>query len=407
MSAFVQAIYLPWHPPRRRTRPLKESLQMQVNVQGRKLTLPIPILLAGFFVLIFLFLSMRIGRVSASDIGILINNMTGKVTVRMEPGSFFYNDLISDLHTINKTLRTMRMNKSDNDHVRIKTRDGSDVEMDVEINYRLLLDEKTIREAVLSESGVKATGELRRRFGMDEVEGGEAYERKWVRDFARSVVREVFGELATGEFYNAELRNSKARETEVRLNKLLEPHGLVVTKVVPDTFSFYEDYEKLIRLKKAKEQEVQQQKQGKKTALTDQDKQVAEADAKFKVEIAVIKGQLKKAIIAAEAEAVRIKKESEANAYTTKIGADAEFYQMEREAKALLAQANAEVEALKNLVAALEGQGGLNLVMRQVAEALKRARIQGKPYSTSNTIQKVSVDRAATNAAGATRRGDM
>ena len=373
---------------------------MQVRVQGRTLTLPIPILIAGFLVVIFLFLSMRIGRVSASDIGILINNMTGKVTVKMEPGSFFYNDLISDLHTINKTLRTLRMNKSDKDHVRIKTRDGSDVEMDVEVNYRLLLDEKTIREAVLAESGVKATEDLRRRFGMGEAEGGEAYERKWVRDYARSVVREVFGELETGEFYNAQLRDSKARETEVRLNQLLSPHGLEITKVVPDTFSFYDEYEQLIQLKKAKEQEVEQQKQGKKTALTDQTKQVAEADAKLKVEIAVIKGQLEKAVIAAEGEAVRVQKESEAYAYTTKIGADADFYQMEREAKAVLAQAKAEVEALQNLVAAMEGQGGANLVMRQIAEALQKARIQGKPYSTSNTIQKVSIEDSA---AGATR----
>jgi uncharacterized membrane protein YqiK len=236
---------------------------------------------------------------------------------------------------------------------------------------------------------------------------GEAYERKWVRDFARSVVREVFGELETGEFYNAQLRDSKARETEVRLNELLRPHGLEVTKVVPDTFSFYAEYEELIRLKKAKEQEVEQQKQEKKTALTDQTKQVAQADAQLKVEIAVIKGQLEKAVITAEAEAVRVQKESEAYAYTTKIGADAEFYQMEREAKAVLAQAKSEVEALQNLVAAMKGQGGLNLVMREVAQALQKARIQGKPYSTNNTIQKVSVEGAATNAAGATRRGGM
>jgi regulator of protease activity HflC (stomatin/prohibitin superfamily) len=147
---------------------------MEVRVQGRTMNLPVPILVAGVLVLIVLFMSMRIGRVSASDIGILINNTTGKVTVKMEPGSFFYNDLISDLHTINKTLRTMRMNKSDGDHVRIKTRDGSDVEMDVEVNYRLLLDEKTIREAVLAESGVKSTMNLRQRFGAEEAEGGRS-----------------------------------------------------------------------------------------------------------------------------------------------------------------------------------------------------------------------------------------
>ena len=37
-----------------------------------------------------------------------------------------------------------------------------------------------------------------------------------------------------------------ARQSEAELNRLLNPHGLEVTKVVPDEFHFYTEYEQII-----------------------------------------------------------------------------------------------------------------------------------------------------------------
>jgi len=327
----------------------------------------------------------------------MINNLTGKVTLRMQSGSFFFNDLISDLYTVDKTLHTLRMSAANGEDVRIKTRDGSDVRLDVEVNYSLLMDEKTILSKVLDESGVKTFPVERGQvFGKGgETPHEEAYERKWIRDYSRSIVRQVFGELLTNDFYDAGKRDAKARQTETALNKLLQPHGIEVAKVVPDTFTFYEEYESLIKAKKAADQEVDKQKQDKLTAESEQKKRVAEAEAALKVEVATIKGKLERDQIEAQGEAIKAKKAAEAYSYETKVGADASFYQAERQAKGILAKAKSEATALQNLVKALAGEGGRKLVLRQIAEALRKARIEGLPYATNATIQKVTVDAAA------------
>jgi hypothetical protein len=354
------------------------------------------------------FMAMRLGRVDASDVGVLINNLTGTVTVQMEPGSFFYNGWTTDLHTIDKTLHTLRMRSENGEEVRIKTIDGTDVTLDVEVNYRLLLDEQTIKGKIVPEAGVGHYSDdslhTSSRRGPRVAGLVEAYQAKWIRDYSRSVIRYVFGTLTAEEFYNnATKRDEKARDAEKELNRLLHPHGVDVVKVVPDRFRFYEEYETKIREKKEADQEKEQQLEMAKTAVENQKRQEVEATKTAEVEIENIKGVLQKAKITAEGEAIKLVKEGEAYAYKTKVDADAEFYQAEREAKGILASATAEAEGLTNLVKALSGEGGRNLVLRALADSLRQATIEGIPYSTSSVVQKVAVE-GLVPAAGATSK---
>ncbi len=360
-----------------------------------KMRVPIPFLAALALTLLTLFMSMRIGQVTASEIGVLINNITGKVQVILEPGSFFYNDLTGDLYTIDKTVHTLRMRSDTGDEVRIKTKDGSDVRLDVEINYSLLLDEKTILNSVLPESGVKKVATVihtrgRRRSRTTKIE--EAYQAKWIRDYSRAVVRYVFGSLSTDDFYDATLREEKAREAEKELNRVLGPHGLRITKVLPDKFRFYEEYEEKIREKKEADQEVEKQKELAKAAIERQKKEIVQATKKAEVTIEKTKGELEQQLIEAEAQAVKDSREAEAYAYTRKTKADADYFKAVRDAKAILAAAKAEAESLANMVKALEGEGGRNLVLRSLAAALSKARIEGQPYATNAMIQKVLLE---------------
>ncbi|HMQ23283.1 MAG TPA: hypothetical protein PKE00_12385, partial [Planctomycetota bacterium] len=179
---------------------------------------------------------------------------------------------------------------------------------------------------------------------------------------------------------------------EKELNRLLHPHGIEVLKVVPDKFRFYEEYERKIREKKEANQEAQKQQDLARAALQDQKRQEVEATKTAEVEIERIKGTLERDRIEAESEAIKIRKTAEAYAIKTKIEAEALFYQAEREAKGTLVKAKAEAEALQNLVTALAGEGGRNLVLRELADKLKNASIEGVPYATNALVQKVSVD---------------
>ncbi|MFQ5506971.1 MAG: SPFH domain-containing protein, partial [Planctomycetota bacterium] len=275
---------------------------MDIRFEPRKLPIPITTIVAVVCVLIVGLFSMRLGQVKASQVGILINNVSGKYEVILNPGKFFYNGLLSALYTMDKTRRTLKMLSTDGEEVRIKTSDGSDVNLDVEINYEILKDSKTIASKILPEAGVKkisARAGSRRR-GPASME--EAYQSVWIRDYSRAVVRYIFGNLTTIEFYEAAKRDDKARETERELNRLLEPHGIRVTKVVPDKFRFYEEYERKIREKKEADQEKEKQKELAKAALKSQEYKVVEADKAAEVEIERTRGTLKKQLIAAEAE---------------------------------------------------------------------------------------------------------
>ncbi|MCB9919302.1 MAG: hypothetical protein H6832_12945 [Planctomycetes bacterium] len=242
---------------------------MRVRAGRTNISIPILPALAIFASVLGVFLAMRLGRVDASAIGIRVNNLTGNITLRLEPGSFFYNSLYEDYYQIDKTQKTLQMRSDTSEDVRIKTRDGADVRLDVEVNYRLLLEEPTILQRVIPESGVDKI------FARGDHRGAgnqvlEAYQHKWIRDYSRSIVRYVFGQLSTEEFYESSKRTEKARESEKELNRLLHPHGIDVTKVVPDKFRFYEEYELKIREKKEANQEAEKQQDLARAAVEDQ-----------------------------------------------------------------------------------------------------------------------------------------
>ncbi len=368
---------------------------MDIIINRKPVSIPVLPILTAIAVAILLFMSIRVGRVQGSQIGVLVNNLSGEVTIQMTPGAIVYNGLLTDFDILDNSVQTIRMVAEHGDEVRIKTDDGSDVTMDVEVNYRLIQDANLIRDKVIPESGVTqavsttSSGRGGRRSMSTELV--DAYKAKWVRDYARSVVRYVFGELDTKTFYNAAERDGKTRASVSELNRLLNPHGIEVQQVVPDNFEFYSEFEKLIADTKAADEEVDSQKRKADAALEDQKKQETTATARANVEIATITGDLAKAILISEADAARETKAAEAYAYAQKQGADAGLYDAKNMAQSLLVKATAEAEGVRQLAASLSGDGGKNLVKMEYAKVLENAVINGLPYSTDPRIQKLEI----------------
>ncbi len=368
---------------------------MDIIINRKPVSIPVLPILTAVAVAILLFMSIRVGRVQGSQIGVLVNNLSGEVTIQMTPGAIVYNGLLTDFDILDNSVQTIRMVAEHGDEVRIKTDDGSDVTMDVEVNYRLIQDANLIRDRVIPESGVtqavSATSSGRGGRRSMATELVDAYKAKWVRDYARSVVRYVFGELDTKTFYNAAERDGKTRASVTELNRLLNPHGIEVQQVVPDNFEFYSEFEKLIADTKAADEEVDSQKRKADAALEDQKKQETTATARANVEIATITGDLAKAILISEADAAKETKAAEAYAYAQKQGADAGLYDAKNMAQSLLVKATAEAEGVRQLAASLSGEGGKNLVKMEYAKVLEKAVINGLPYSTDPRIQKLEI----------------
>ncbi len=357
---------------------------MDIVINRRPVSIPILPIVTGIFLVVLAFMSMRIENVEASQIGIMVNNLSGNVDVTTETGAHVYNGLYTDFYLLDNSTQTLRMagDQGRGDQVNVKTDDGSDVSLDVELNYRLVQAPEVIRDVVVSESGLLI------RQGREEV---ERYKLKWVRDYARSVVRYKFGELNTSEFYESDKRDTKARESEAELDRLLMPHGIDVVRVVPEAFSFYAEYETLVKDKQAADQEKDSQEQRANAARETQQLRTTEATAEANVQIARIRGELEKRVLEAQAAASKETLAAEAYAYSVKTAADAEFYKAKNDAQAIVAKATAEAQGLSQLATSLSGSGAANLVKLEYAKALQKATITGIPYAIDPRIQKVEI----------------
>jgi len=326
---------------------------------------------------IFLMVNFRVQRVSGTEVGIKVNNVTGDITVIAESGTNIYNGLLNSFHLLDMTVQRLEMvadpnrgERSNRDDLRIKTVDGSDVFLDLTINYQLRRD---MVEETVTTSGL-----------------GDAYKYKWVRDYSRSVCRAVFGEMTTEEFYDASVRNDKAQEAMIELNLLLKPYGIEVSSVIAEKFSFHAEYEERIRAKKLADQEVEEQISKANAARQNQIFRVVEATKKKEVFLATYSGDMQKLIVEATANAQRDVLDAEAYVIDTQLGADATFYQRDKNSQGILVKAKAEGEALTALANAYQGIGGMNLVRRAYASKVGDMKITGQPFTIESKTERLS-----------------
>jgi regulator of protease activity HflC (stomatin/prohibitin superfamily) len=349
---------------------------MSVNFPNQRSQAPIHPALQGFkgslalllialaVMSIFLVVSFRVQRVSGTEVGIKVNNVTGDITVIEKSGTNIYNGLLNSFHLLDMTVQRLEMvadpnrgERSNRDDLRIKTVDGSDVFLDLTINYQLRRD---MVEETVTTSGL-----------------GDAYKYKWVRDYSRSVCRAVFGEMTTEEFYDASVRNQKAQMAMEELNKLLKSYGIEVSSVIAEKFSFHPEYEERIRAKKLADQEVEEQISKANAARQNQIFRVVEATKKKEVFLATYSGEMQKLIVEATANAERDV-------------LDAKFYQRDKNSQGILVKAKAEGEALTALANAYQGIGGMNLVRRAYASKVGNMKITGQPFTIESKTERLS-----------------
>ena len=346
------------------------------GLQGFKGSLAL-LLIAIAVLTIFLMVNFRVQRVSGTEVGIKVNNVTGDITVIAKSGTNIYNGLLNSFHLLDMTVQRLEMvadpnrgERSNRDDLRIKTVDGSDVFLDLTINYQLRRD--MVKETVTT-SGL-----------------GDAYKYKWVRDYSRSVCRAVFGEMTTEEFYDASVRNQKAQMAMEELNKLLKSYGIDVSSVIAEKFSFHPEYEERIRAKKLADQEVEEQISKANAARQNQIFRVVEATKKKEVFLATYSGEMQKLIVEATANAERDVLDAEAYVIDTQLGADATFYQRDKNSQGILVKAKAEGEALTALANAYQGIGGMNLVRRAYASKVGDMKITGQPFTIESKTERLS-----------------
>jgi len=338
------------------------------------------VLLNCLIVAILLFLAAMersgITHVRENQVGVLVNNLTGSLILKDRVGYHLYIPYLASFYVLDITIQKLELTWAQGPggirrDIKLKTLDGSDVSLDVTINYKL--------DPLKAAEVLQGSGQ------------GMRFAETWMEPFARQVCLATFGELTTEEMYDAKLRNAKAQLTLERLNTLLNPHGINVFAVLPGDFRFYPEYEQVIKDKKLADQKVEEQKAQARAALQDQERQLVEAQYKANAEITRNTGECVFRLIQSRAESDKQKREGDKYYDTTRITADAALYSASAQAVGMRATLLADAEGMEKMRKAMTGKGGIGMVGLEYAKRLQSIRFTGTAVTRDPRIQQFSV----------------
>ena len=164
--------------------------------------------------------------------------------------------------------------------------------------------------------------------------------------------------------------------------------GLDIQSVNAQNFHFHEEYETLIRQRKAADQTLINQKDIRLAELEIKKRMIADAEKLRTTAIAELEGKLATRMLTAKGEATRI---------LTK--AKQEQYQLDREGEIAVANAKLEAEAIKKegeqkakameaLFEAYE-KGGEGLVREALVKFYEGVTVTAKPYAPSDRVDQI------------------
>lgn len=231
------------------------------------------------------------------------------------------------------------------DDITFKTRDGNNVHIDVNVMWRL----DPQKAAFIVSSVGQTIGEIKERL---------------VRPVARSVIRDVFNEITSEEYYHVTVKNKTAAHAREELTKELEPFGIIVDLLQVQQHRFDPEYQAAIDAQKQAEADVQ--------TLSEQQKNMTV--------------QKQSELQAKRAEWNRKKEDALGEAGRIRNEADGYYQTQSNKAKALIAAAQAEAESTRKEAEALDKLGGDAYVRIQVAKQFGEKKILLVPSSNVSTM---------------------
>ncbi len=348
----------------------------QINVSPAKLmAVVIVIALIGFVGIAAMSGNLGFKVISAQEVGVKVNYVTGSKTVMNSPGVKIYLPFLENVFALDKTPQKFVMtgNRSTDANrastLTVRADDGSNFWFDtLEIQYELLPGKADL---VLEDSGF-----------------GDSYKREWVRAYSRSVLRDEFGRFdAVGVADPTNLRVAGTASKE-RLDELLEPHGIRIVQIVTETPSFDPAYEQAIEDRKVADQEVERLEVEVSRLMQDRERRLAAVDKVKEIERTQLQGDLVRQVKEAEKDQIRVEKAADAYRVEREAEGLAARDRMVFEAEGLTEKYTKEAEGLIARAEALERRGSV-VVREALIEKLRRVRFTLIPYSKDPTPKRL------------------
>jgi regulator of protease activity HflC (stomatin/prohibitin superfamily) len=297
------------------------------------------------------------GLTSSTEVGVRtslfgIFEKAGESQVYEPGGVYFFLPVINYWTTLpiaqQNLLMTANPTEGDRpvpDDVTFKTKDGNNVHIDVNVMWRI--DPK--KAAFLVFHVGQSADEIKERV---------------VRPISRALIRDVFNEITSEEYYQVTVKNKMANKTRDELAKALESYGLIVDMLQVQQHRFDTEYQGAINAQKQAEADAQ-------TLIEQQKNMVVQKKSELEGKRSTWNQQLEAAL----GEAGRARNE-----------ADAYYQTKTNEAKAVIAVAQAEAEGVRKEAEALGKLGGDAYVKMQVSQMLAKKRILLVPGSNVSTM---------------------
>ena len=273
------------------------------------------------------------------------------------PGLYFVLPGYERLHAFPRGLQLLELNDNTLEassnaryapSIRIQTSEGYQVTVDVTVAYRITDPYKVITS----------------------VGPGRLYETQLVRPRADKYLRQALGELNAEEFYQGDLRISRAQFARRLLSEDLEKSGIQVWNVMVRHYQYDSRYQEAIEQRKIQDQTVFKNRAEARAAEQEAEKNRVLAEGAANVEVERERGL----------------------AEVRKIQADADLYHRKRMAEGgkLVALAEAEATQLKN--EALQVAGASNVVGLEMAEVLSGLEVIIVPTDGPNGTNPLNLN---------------
>jgi regulator of protease activity HflC (stomatin/prohibitin superfamily) len=287
-----------------------------------------------------------------TEVGVKFNKITRNMEVAQPGATYFFVPVVNDWTKFDVSTQNLTMSakaaegdRREKDDLTFKTRDGNDIETDVNVRWRI----DPSKAAQIWQNVAPSSDKIKERL---------------VRPQARAYVRDVLNRLDSEEFYNPDLRFRAATDATTLLAAHMQPYGIIVEQVILGNFAFKTDYQNLIN--KRKEAEKQAEKLEAQILATQEANQ-----ANLQQKVAELTEQLTRA---------------EGELEQAKRTADAYVVQKQQEAQAVIAEYEAYAEGIRKERAALIGSAGDAYVSLQLIDALEKKEIRQIPKLPNGNV---------------------
>lgn len=319
--------------------------------------------------------------IQPGEVAVRVNNLTGAQLTVTQPGLVTRLPFgIHTVHVLDASPQTFAMhgNKQTDDlnvgELTVRASDGSNFHFqDTTIIFQMVGDEAA---RVIRDGGTEK-GYLR-----------------WMRPYARAILRDEFGKESTISVSNPAKFGEATERAKTRLNELLGAHGVTVTQIVTPRPQFTEDYEKLIEERNSAGNQLEVIKSNLAAAQTTRDRKLAEVNRDQNRLIQEKRTELESGLATALAEQANNTREAD----TYKISAIGQGQAVRsaatQQSQELRGQLDAQYRGRKAEIDAFRTQP-VERVMERLGERLKGVTISIQPWANDAAPSRVELEQIA------------